>query len=200
MSSEAAAWHATWLRERVPALLELVGLAAHREKRLLLRALHRLAGDASERLGRRRGLDPAAAQLGDRVLRRLGLLLPGRADGFLLATSAPRTAYGSFRSKSTSPRSRPARARMPKSGASGPATLRLREFDHYFDELLRDPANDTVVPASLTDRVSVTLCSGPPEPLIDCNNAVASSGFANGWVSSTRRPPPSVLAGGVIPS
>jgi DNA repair protein RecO (recombination protein O) len=29
-------------------------------------------------------------------------------------------------------------------GATGPATLRLREFNHYFDELLRDPASSTV--------------------------------------------------------
>ena len=29
-------------------------------------------------------------------------------------------------------------------GATGPATLRLREFDIYFDELLRDPATSTI--------------------------------------------------------
>ena len=29
-------------------------------------------------------------------------------------------------------------------GAIGPATLRLREFDGYFDELLRDPATSTI--------------------------------------------------------
>ena len=29
-------------------------------------------------------------------------------------------------------------------GATGPATLRLREFDGYFDELLRDPATSTI--------------------------------------------------------
>ena len=29
-------------------------------------------------------------------------------------------------------------------GATGPATLRLREFDVYFDELLRDPASSTI--------------------------------------------------------
>ena len=29
-------------------------------------------------------------------------------------------------------------------GATGPATLRLREFDGYFDELLRDPAASTI--------------------------------------------------------
>ena len=29
-------------------------------------------------------------------------------------------------------------------GATGPATLRLREFDGYFDELLRDPAHSTI--------------------------------------------------------
>ena len=29
-------------------------------------------------------------------------------------------------------------------GATGPATLRLREFDHYLDELLRDPASSTI--------------------------------------------------------
>ncbi|MDB5236457.1 MAG: repair protein RecO [Hymenobacter sp.] len=29
-------------------------------------------------------------------------------------------------------------------GAVGPATLRLREFDGYFDELLRDPATSTI--------------------------------------------------------
>ena len=29
-------------------------------------------------------------------------------------------------------------------GASSPATLRLREFDHYFDELLRDPTSSTI--------------------------------------------------------
>jgi len=29
-------------------------------------------------------------------------------------------------------------------GTTGPPTLRLREFDGYFDELLRDPANSTV--------------------------------------------------------
>jgi DNA repair protein RecO (recombination protein O) len=30
------------------------------------------------------------------------------------------------------------------SGATGPATLRLREFEHYFDELLRDAASSTI--------------------------------------------------------
>ena len=29
-------------------------------------------------------------------------------------------------------------------GATGPATLRLREFESYFDELLRDPATSTI--------------------------------------------------------
>jgi DNA repair protein RecO (recombination protein O) len=29
-------------------------------------------------------------------------------------------------------------------GATGPATLRLREFDQYFDELLRDPTTSTI--------------------------------------------------------
>ena len=29
-------------------------------------------------------------------------------------------------------------------GATGPATLRLREFDHFFDELLRDRASNTI--------------------------------------------------------
>jgi DNA repair protein RecO (recombination protein O) len=29
-------------------------------------------------------------------------------------------------------------------GAAGPATLRLREFEGYFDELLRDPAHSTI--------------------------------------------------------
>lgn len=29
-------------------------------------------------------------------------------------------------------------------GATGPATLRLREFDHYLDELLQDPAASTI--------------------------------------------------------
>ena len=29
-------------------------------------------------------------------------------------------------------------------GATGPATLRLREFEGYFDELLRDPASSTI--------------------------------------------------------
>ena len=29
-------------------------------------------------------------------------------------------------------------------GNTGPPTLRLREFDGYFDELLRDPATSTI--------------------------------------------------------
>jgi DNA repair protein RecO (recombination protein O) len=29
-------------------------------------------------------------------------------------------------------------------GVAGPPTLRLREFDGYFDELLRDPASSTI--------------------------------------------------------
>lgn len=32
----------------------------------------------------------------------------------------------------------------PATGSAGPAILRFREFDHYFDELLRDPATATV--------------------------------------------------------
>lgn len=32
----------------------------------------------------------------------------------------------------------------PAAGSSGPTVLRFREFDHYFDELLRDPATATV--------------------------------------------------------
>lgn len=32
----------------------------------------------------------------------------------------------------------------PATGSTGPAALRFREFDHYFDELLRDPATATV--------------------------------------------------------
>jgi len=32
----------------------------------------------------------------------------------------------------------------PATAATGPATLRLREFDRYFDELLNDPATSTI--------------------------------------------------------
>lgn len=35
-------------------------------------------------------------------------------------------------------------ATVPTSQSGGPAVLRLQEFDHYFDELLRDPARATI--------------------------------------------------------
>src|SRR3954452_13181358 len=59
----------------------------------------------------------------------------------------------------------------------------------------REPLMLTVVPPSSTVRVTSRLWSGPPAPLIDCSNAVASSGFENVWVSSTRRPPSPVELG-----
>ena len=59
-----------------------------------------------------------------------------------------------------------------------------------------EPARDTVVPASSSERVNTTPCRGPPEPLIDCSRAVASSGLAKSWVSSTCRPPSAVATGG----